>query len=273
MDKNSSYRLKDWIEDLQKRGRITFSRQEVATIFPLLSEQSVRNALNRLVNKGNIVSVWKGFYVIVSLKYALRQIVPPELYIDDLMKFLNRPYYVGLLNAATFYGAAHQQPQQFSVLSILPSLRDTTNKDTRINFIVTRKKIPYNCLRLFKTENGSVQVSSPELTAADLITYQKEVGGLNRVATVLNDLAESLNFNKLDNDFFEYVPISTIQRLGYLLENPLEREDLANKLYEKYQKFSCKFQQIPLKYNKKTADCETNTKWKLVINEQIEIDE
>ncbi|MDR2848388.1 MAG: type IV toxin-antitoxin system AbiEi family antitoxin [Bacteroidales bacterium] len=273
MDKDSLYKIKDWIDDLQKRGRITFSRQEVITNFPLLSEQAVRNALNRLTAKNSIVSVWKGFYVIVSLKYALRQIVPPELYIDDLMQFLNRPYYVGLLNAAAFYGAAHQQPQQTSVISIYPPLRGTTKKDARINFNITRKQIPHGWLKSFKTENGTVQVSSPELTAADLITFQKDVGGLNRISTVLNELAESLDFNKLDNIFFEYIPISTIQRLGYLLEKPLEQEDLANKLYEKFQKFNCKFQKIPLKYSKKTADCETDTKWKIIINEYVEIDE
>jgi predicted transcriptional regulator of viral defense system len=252
---------------------MTFSRQEVVTNFPLLSEQAIRNALNRLATKNSIVSVWKGFYVIVSLKYALRKMLPPELYIDDLMKFLNRPYYVGLLNAAAFYGAAHQQPQQFSVLSILPALRDTTKKDIRINFVVTRKDIPRGWLKPFKTETGSVQVSSPELTAADLITYQKEVGGLNRAATVLGELAESLNFAKLSNDFFEYVPNSTIQRLGYLLEYPLEKKNLANTLYEKAQTFNCKFQQIPLKYCNKTENCEVDTKWKIIINEQIEIDE
>jgi predicted transcriptional regulator of viral defense system len=273
MGGNSSYKIKDWIDDLQKRGRMSFSRQEVVTNFPLLSEQAIRNALNRLATKNSIVSVWKGFYVIVSLKYALRKILPPELYIDDLMKFLNRPYYVGLLNAAAFYGAAHQQPQQFSVLSILPALRDTTKKDIRINFVATRKDIPRRWLKPFKTETGLVQVSSPELTATDLITYQKEVGGLNRTSTVLSELAESLNFTKLDNDFFEYVPKSTIQRLGYLLEHPLEQNILANTLYEKAQKFNCKFQQIPLKYCNKTEHCKVDTKWKIIINEQIDIDE
>jgi hypothetical protein len=40
-------------------------------------------------------------------------IVPPEFYIDDLMKHLTRPYYVSLLNAAAFYGAAHQNRKFF----------------------------------------------------------------------------------------------------------------------------------------------------------------
>ena len=39
------------------------------------------------------------------------------LWIDDLMRFHHVPYYVGLLSAAALHGAAHQQPQEFQVVS------------------------------------------------------------------------------------------------------------------------------------------------------------
>lgn len=272
MNENNTYWIKDWIKDLQKKGRITFSRKEVRDRFPALTEPAMRNALNRLATKGEIVSVWKGFYVIVPLKYAIRKMVPPVLYIDDLMKYLNRPYYVGLLNAAAFYGAAHQQPQDFFVLSKPPALRDTTKKGIRINF-VSRKEIPTSLLQSFKTETGYIQVSSPELTAADLITYQKEVGGLNRVSTILNELAESLHMNILNKSFFENVPVSTIQRLGFLLEQVLEQTKLANKLLERVKENGCTFQKIPLKSDNQTEGCTIDLKWKIIINEEIEIDE
>jgi hypothetical protein len=77
------------------------------------------------------MSVLKGFYAIIPVGYALRGAVPPELYIDDLMKYLNRTYYISLLNAAVFYGAAHQQPQDFSVVISYLTLRDTTKKATK----------------------------------------------------------------------------------------------------------------------------------------------
>ena len=271
MKENNSYWIKDWIQDLQKQGRITFSRKEVEGRFTALSEPALRNALNRLVIKSEIVSVWKGFYVIVPLKYAFRKIVPSVLYIDDLMKYLNRTYYVGLLSAATFYGAAHQQPQDFFVLSTPPALRDTTKKGIRINF-VSRKEIPTSLLQSFKTETGYVQVSSPELLAADLITYQKTVGGLNRASTILNELAESLHIDLLDETFFENVPLSSVQRLGFLLEQVLEQSELANNLFAKAKEYRGAFQKIPLKNGNHTKGCEIDTKWKIVINEEIEID-
>lgn len=272
MKENNSYWIKDWIKDLQKLGRITFSHKEVKDRFPTLTEPARRNALNRLATKGEIVSVWKGFYVIVALKYAIRKMVPPVLYIDDLMKYLNRTYYVGLLNAAAFYGSAHQQPQDFFVLSKPPALRDTTKKGIRINFI-SRKEIPTSLLQSFKTETGYVLVSSPELTAADLITYQREVGGLNRVSTILNELAESLHMNILNEIFFANVPVSTIQRLGFLLEKVLEQTKLANKLLEKAKENGYTFQKISLKSGNKTEGCAIDSKWKIIINEEIEIDQ
>lgn len=45
------------------------------------------------------------------------------------------------------------------------------------------------------------QVSRPELTAADLVTYQKKNGGLSRASTVLYELAKELNFKLLDKSF------------------------------------------------------------------------
>ncbi|GHU72218.1 hypothetical protein FACS189413_14950 [Bacteroidia bacterium] len=273
MTKDTLYKIKDWVNDLQKRGRSTFSFQEVKERFPGIQESGVKSALNRLVAKTEIMPVLKGFYAVIPIGYALRGMIPPELYINDLMKYLNRDYYISLLNAGVFYGAAHQKPQVFSVITTFPPLRDTIKKGSKIAFISTRKTIPQTWLKPFRTENGDILVSSPELTSADLITFQKEIGGLNRACTVLYELAESINFEKLDKLFFEYVPTATIQRLGYLLENELEQEKLAEVLFEKSQEFGLKFTKIPLKYSKLTENCETNAKWKIIINETIEIDD
>jgi predicted transcriptional regulator of viral defense system len=264
--------IDDWILYRSKRGKLTFSRIEVVADFSHLSEQTIKNSLNLLIKKGEIYPIFKGFYSVIPIDYALAGIVQPEFYIDDLMKYLSRPYYVCLLNAAAFYGAAHQKPQVFSVITSLPTLRDTTKKNTRIAFISTRKKIPSKWLTTLRGENGDFYVSKPELTAVDIITFQKEIGGLNRACTVLYELMEVVKFSKLDKTFFDYVPTSTIQRLGYLLENELEQTEQAAILFSKAHTHGCKFQKIPLKYSKPTIDCKINAKWKIIINENIEID-
>lgn len=265
--------IDNWILYRSKRGKLTFSRQELVAGFSHLSEQTVKNNLNLLIKKGEIFPVFKGFYAVIPIDYALMGIVPPEFYIDDLMNYLARPYYVSLLSAAALYGAAHQKPQIFSVITSLPTLRDTTKRDTRIAFIATRKEIPQKWLKTFRGGNGDFYVSKPELTATDLITFQKEIGGLNRACTVIYELMEVVRFGKSDKTFFDYVPASTIQRLGYLLENELEQSKQAAVLYTKAKTYDCKFQKIPLKNNQSTNNCKTNEKWKIMVNEKIEIDE
>ena len=41
MTNDSLYKIKDWIDDQQKRGRITFPYQEVITQFPAITEQHI----------------------------------------------------------------------------------------------------------------------------------------------------------------------------------------------------------------------------------------
>jgi len=273
MTKNSKYSINDMIFNLQKKGRATFSNDEVKKQFPNRTIRAIELALNRLIVQQKIVPVQRGFYAIIPPEYASWMMVPPAMYLDNLMNHLKRPYYLALLNAAEFYGAAHQRSQQYFVITILPSLRDTNKRNVKINFISTRKKIPQNWLKSFKTQNGYVQVSKPELTAVDLITFQKEIGGLNRACTVLSELMEVVKFGKLDQTFFNYVPMASVQRLGYLLENELEQVKQAEILYSKAKTHGCKFQKTPLKNNKPTTDCEINSKWKVVINEYIETDD
>lgn len=265
--------ISDWVLYRYKRGSATFSRQELVADFSHLSEQTIKNNLNLMIKKGLIFPVFKGFYSVIPVSYSLIGIVPPEFYMDDLMKYLSRKYYVCLLNAASHYGAAHQKPQVFSVITTLPSLRDTLKRNVKVNYISTRKDIPQKWLKSIRGENGDFLISKPELTAADLITFEKEIGGLNRACTVIYELMEKVKFGKLDKSFFDYVPTSTIQRLGYLLENKLEQAEQANILFSKAKTHNCKFQKLQLKSNKTAQNCEINNKWKIIINDNIEIDD
>lgn len=62
------------------------------------------NSLYRLTIKKRIVSVYKVFYVIIPPQYAAKGIVPPMYYISQLMEYLDKPYYISLLNAAELHG-------------------------------------------------------------------------------------------------------------------------------------------------------------------------
>ena len=100
-----------------------------------------RTALHRLVAKSRIISPWRNFYVIMPVEYLLKGIIPPVFYMDQLMSYLGKKYYVSLLNAASFYGASHQRVQTFSVMVEQPSLRNTSKNGTPILFF-SKKRDP-----------------------------------------------------------------------------------------------------------------------------------
>ena len=263
-----------WIEDLPKKGKIVFSKEEIVRQFPDMSYNNIRNALYRLGKKKKIQSVWRDFYTIIIPEYGLKGIAPPIEYIDQLMKYLHKDYYISLLTAAKFHGAAHQTPMEFFIITNSRILRDKQKEDVKINF-VTKKHLPTQYITQFMTNSGYVNVSCSELTAFDLIIYEKNVGGINRVSTVLSELAEVMNFKNITEEFLKSLNVAIIQRLGYLLDL-LNFEDLSNELFQKSKDAKIKFRKYPLSVlseKKNLSDFQTNDKWKIIINEEIDIDE
>lgn len=268
--KTNNYIL-TWIEKLQSSGKIAFSYDEVITDFPEKSENAIIQSLSRLSQRGRVVPIYKGFYLIIPPEYYAREILPPILFIDYLMEFLAKPYYVGLLSAAALYGAAHQQPQEFFVLTNTKQLA-TRKKGIKINYVI-KKTIPVEFLDKRKTETGYVKVSSPELTAFDLVYYNNRIGGLNRTCNVLNELTESINPKKLEHDLLKLFSVATIQRLGYIFDSVLNEVRLANNLLKASQDLNLKFFRQPLNTFKKSSGYKTDLRWKIVINTEIDIDE
>lgn len=264
--------LSDWIEYKEIRGYYTFTKEDIERQFPAASKVYIKTALHRLVARSRIISPWRNFYVIIPVEYSLKGIIPPVFYMDQLMAYLDKRYYVSLLNAAAFYGASHQRVQTFSVMVEQPSLRNTSKNGTSILFF-SKKEIRMEFVRKHKTQTGYINVSSPELTAIDLMENEKSVGGLNRVCTVLNELVDVINLDSLDDSFFKISPTPVFQRLGYIFDHILEREDLAEILYSKIAVAGLKLRKVPFKINKPTEGCEIEKRWKVIINQKIEIDE
>ena len=263
--------LRNWVSHLLKTGRLCFSHNEVQMVFDKMSAPTLSRSLTRLVSAGIIQSVYKGFYVVIPPEYALKGIVPPVVYIDHLMSYLNRKYYIALLDAASFYGAAHQRQQVFSVITQRPAIRDAKRKGTVIHYVV-KKNIPENLLQKFKTKTGFVNVSSPELTALDLVIYNKDIGGLSRTLHVLEELSAQLNFEKLSDEYLKNIAVTHIQRLGYLLEKVLNEQGCATLLYNKSMKADLIFRKTPLKTGKVKGKYAYNEKWKIIENQIFEIE-
>jgi len=115
-------KARQFIEELLRRGRYTFAAEEARQAIKG-SKVSTYWALYRLAKAGWLVSPKAGFYIIVDPQHRSMQSLPPEWFIHDLMKYLGKPYYVGLLSAAQIHGAAHQIRRSFKWLFRAKSAR------------------------------------------------------------------------------------------------------------------------------------------------------
>ena len=112
------------------------------------------------------------------------------------MKFLGKDYYIGLLNAVACYDAVHQQPQSFSIVTMDPSLRSINTDYLKITLSINREWIKDEIVRK-RAGNGFVDISSPELTSLEFVSYSDNAGGLNIVTTVLVRLCKNIDANKM----------------------------------------------------------------------------
>jgi predicted transcriptional regulator of viral defense system len=261
--------LDTYTNDQRSDGRYSFTADDLRKRFNL-SDEALKKSLQRLKREKKVPMVRKGFYVIVPPEYRVKGIIPTSFYVNDLMKFLNRDYYVGLLNAAALHGAAHQQPQNYTVITKGISLRKIQNEQVDIHFLI-KKLWNQVGIEKKKVSTGFINVSSPELTALDLINFHNAVGGFNRIATVLKELCGKILAEKLIESAKQYKKLVVIQRLGYLLEHILEKVELSNSLYD-YLSADVFYPCLLSPQKAKPDNMTTGNRWKIVPNIEIETD-
>lgn len=203
-----------YLKSLQSRGRYHFSTEEAARALGG-SLSATQAALRRLKKKGDIADPYRGFHVIVPPEYQRLGCVPPDQFIPQLMEYLGEPYYVALLSAAAWYGAAHQKPQIFQVMVERRRRRIVCGR-VRVQF-VSRKDMRETPVVERNTPRGVIRIASPAATAYELVGYPRKAVGLDNVATVLTELAESIDAASLVAEAHR-APLRWVQRLGYLLE-------------------------------------------------------
>ena len=262
---SSTYNYLDkYLTEIRAQGRYDFTLDKLTREFDL-SYSALKQNLYRLKLKKEIIQIRQGFYVIIPPEYSKQGFLPPYLYIDDLMKWLGKPYYVGLLSAAALYGAAHQQPMGYTVMVQSPAPRNV--EKLKISFF-SKKEFLHEGIVRKKTPAGDIPVSSPELTALDFFDYIHKFG-INQTATVLQELAEEMKAAPLLKIAGQYPNTTAIQRLGYILETEIGEEKLSNSLWKVLRERV--FFPVPLSPQKGKKG-EINNKWKIIKNTEIEGD-
>lgn len=261
--------LLQYIEHIQTLGEYWFSRKNALKALSL-KETSFTRAAHRLIESGKLKRIRGDFYIIIPPEYRAVGSLPASWFIDALMKHLNQDYYIGLLTAASLDGASHQQPMVFQVITNKP-IRPIQAGKLIIEFFY-KKEISPVFIRPVKTVSGSMSVSTPEMTAFDLIKYMDSCGHLNHVGTVLLELLEKINLDILTSLLNnECVEIVSAQRLGYLLEflkPDIDLSDFLNELKKKELRYRLLIPMAshePILYK--------DERWKILVNANVEPDE
>ena len=211
----------DW---LLSHGRTSASTSEIAKILGV-PEDRVRARLRNSIKRNQMFSPARGLWIPIPPEYRNWGATPALEFLDSMMTYLQRDYYVGWLSAAEILGASHQRPQVTQV-AVSSQLSNLNIGRTRIRF---RTRTNISQLQCFKhrVSSGYVWVSSLELTALDLVDAPLMGGGLNNVATVLAELSKEkhLDSEKLTDIAINY-STTTISRLGYILQQLNLHSDL-----------------------------------------------
>ena len=258
--------LGDFIIELRSNGRYAFSLAEVRSRYNQ-SAEAIKKALQRLRSKQEIVLIRNEFYAILPPEFRRKGMLPPSLFVADLMKFLGRDYYVGLLTAAACYGAAYEEPPGFSVVTRKPSLRDIDTRTLTIDFNIKKQWSAEDTIQK-KVGTGFMNVSSPELTALDLVFFFDKIGGFHHISKVLERMTASMDAQKLVSAAQRFYQVTTIQRLGFLLSEVLNKKELSAPLAG-YMKTLNYFPVLLQPEKRKPKSMIAKNDWKVVKNVDI----
>jgi len=268
-----------YIEQQLSQGQLCFSSKAVVAALGC-TESAWFQAATRLVRNRRLASPKRGFYLILRPEDQVAGAPDPVRWIDSFMSHIGVDYRVSLLRAAAFHGSSHQSAMVFQVI-VPRQMRSFDIGRHRIQFIYQtpdafERVNQAEWLAQLKSETGFAKVAGIELTLLDSVRYFHKAAGISGAAQIVHDLGAKASPSKLSKVAAAY-DNSAIRRLGYLLEHfGHERQAHALLPFAKAAK-SMKLLDPSVKLPAALATIQSDTheknlKWKLVLNEIVEID-
>lgn len=263
----------NYLKKIRQKGKRYFTLEQAMSDLKL-SKNATLNAIHRLKARGELIRPAQGLYVIVPPEHQLQGSIPAEKLVPILMGYLKADYYVSLLPGALYHGAAHQKPGRFQVISNKRLKHPLTFGQVKIELIY-KKSLMGLPIQDITVSTGYLKVATPELVALDLLLYPTKSGGLNHIATVLSELVEAIDADKL----IALAEISGekawLQRFGFILEkiDTMDEEGtklIINKL-ETYLKEKMTVY-VPLASEISKVGYPRLNKWMIIKNTEIESD-
>lgn len=268
--------FEQFIDDRLVHGRAHFSREEARAALDLKPE-ALTNAVTRLIKKRRLANPRHGFYLILRPEDQMVGAPDPVRWIAPLMKHQGLDYRISLLRAAAFHGSSHQAAMVFQVVAP-KQLRDFEIGRHRLQFLYQTPKAfaqvnQPSQLDQMKSDTGFAKMAGVELTLLDCARYFHKAGGISGVAQIVKDVGAKADPRTLARIAAAYEN-SSVRRLGYLLEHAGHARQ-ANALEPFVKKAKTMVLLDPsVKPLIESLDepYEKEARWKLVINEPVELD-
>jgi predicted transcriptional regulator of viral defense system len=269
--------INSYLDHLLRHGRAWFSRNDISAALGL-KPQALAAALTRAISRRRLASPRHGFYLILRPEDQTAGAPDPVKWIDPLMKHQGIDYRISLLRAAAFHGSSHQASMVFQVI-VPRQLRDFTLGRHRLQFIYQMPEAfaqvnKPELVGQMKSDAGFAKVAGVELVLLDCVRYFHNAAGINGVAQVAKDIGAKANPRALARAAAAYES-SAVRRLGYLLEWAGHgRQAHALEPFIRQAKTTLLLNPAVRPIVAALAQVhERNAKWKLTINETVEISE
>jgi len=255
---------RQFVLDRLQRGYYTFTREEID--FAIGGGDATLMALLRLRRQGWLFSPAKGFYIIIDPQHQGKGYLPVEWFVEEWMRFTGGEYYIGMLSAAMLHGAAHHKPQ---VIQVVCDHRMTNlHKDAyRVDFYY-KQQIAATMWEQRKSPAGFYRISTPEMTAYDLLRYPRACPSLDLAATILAELGECVEADRLALLADLDTDTSVLQRLGWLLDTTgwgKKTSHLAQRLQQRRRVWH-------LLRTDALHDGARDARWHIIVNADVELD-
>jgi len=255
---------RQFIIDRLQRGYYTFTRDEIDRAIG--GGNATLMAILRLRRQGWVFSPAKGFYIIIDPQHQGNGYLPVEWFLDEWMRFAGGEYYLGVLSAAMLHGAAHHKPQ---VIQVVRDCRGANlHKGAYHVDLYYKQQIVPEMWEKRKSPAGYYRISTPEMTAYDLLRYPRACPSLDLTATVLAELGERIEAERLVQLTDLQTDTSVLQRLGWLMDISGWKEKtelLAHRMQQQRRVWQ------PLRTDA-PRDGVRDVRWHIIVNADVEVE-
>ena len=249
-------------DELYLISRAEFEKQKLITtqfaqkLFP--DKNKASRVLVFLTQKGRLIRIEKGKYILVPIKAPNQQWMPNEFVVADLWMG-DTPYYIGYFTMYNYWGFTEQIPRTIFVLNTVKSCKKEISGIRYEAVKINSKK--YYGIEKIKVEDQEVCISDKERTLVDFA--YNPLGSIRNFEMALQDNLNSIDIEKFIQYLKKFPVVSVRKRAGFLLKKLGCQDKVLEPLRRSIGKKRVLVLLDPYSQSRKGK---INKEWKIIVN-------